>query len=95
MIASAVEHREKIRTIVSISGRIDLASDILSRYKTPILFIVGEHDYSILKLTNTAMKKIKSEKKLEIISNVAAIFDKNEAIEKVINLTKEWFLEHL
>jgi hypothetical protein len=95
IVASVVEHSETIKTIVSISGRPDLVTNILPRVHTPILFIVGENDLNTIKLTNTAIKQLNSIKNIEVIEDVFNVFDNKESIEHVANLTKNWFLRYL
>jgi|1186.fasta_scaffold343773_1 putative phosphoribosyl transferase len=86
----------KVYAIVSRAGRPDLAgADSLKSSKAATLFIVGEKD--IISLNKKAFKHLKNAKKKDfvIIPNAGHLFDEADTIEKVAEISKEWFLKNL
>lgn len=96
-----------IKTIVSRGGRPDLIEpkemeDIQNKIKqlmTPLLFIVGEKDKTILDSTKAnvmGFRKSNSDTMyLQIVKGVSHLFEEQGAIEKVAQLAKDWFDVHL
>ena len=72
-----------------------MAEFILDQVESPALFIVGERDVQVLDLNQQALKKIKVEKKLEIVSGAGHLFEEPGALEEVARLSREWFKGHL
>lgn len=93
-IKAAVALQGKIKAIVSRGGRVDLAEDALGKLNTPILLIVGGNDKDVLDLNQKSYEKIKSQKKIEIISGAAHLFEEPGALEKVASIAVEWFSEY-
>jgi len=92
--AAAVEHREIISAIVSLSGKVDPADKAIHRLESPILFIVGEKDKKNLSAAKKAAGKVKTDKELVTIKNVSHFFDGAEVQSEVAKFTVEWFLKY-
>jgi dienelactone hydrolase len=92
--AAAVRGSE-IAAIVSRGGRPDLAEAVLGKVKAPTLLIVGGRDEQVLELNQEALKKIKAEKKLEIVSGATHLFEEPGALEEVSHLAAQWFAKYL
>jgi dienelactone hydrolase len=92
-------HVDRIYAIVSRGGRPDLASiDALKTIKAAALFIVGEKDdKEIISLNKKAFKQLKNAKSKDfiIIPKASHLFDEPGTIEKIAEISKEWFLENL
>ncbi len=68
--------------------------EILSRIRCPVLIIHGTNDTTIpLVNSKEAINYLPRESKLEIISGASHTLD--EKIDKVINISLEWFKKHL
>lgn len=83
---------KKVKTVVSRGGRPDLAMDALDRVNCPVLLIVGSLDTEVITLNQLALKKISSdEKQLEIIGGASHLFEEPGKLDKVSELSAEWF----
>lgn len=91
----AAASRPEVYAVVSRGGRPDLAMESLPKVKAPTLLIVGGRDYTVIKLNEEAFKKIRGEKRLEIVKGATHLFEEPGALEEVARLTGEWFLKHL
>jgi putative phosphoribosyl transferase len=92
-------HSNKIYAIVSRGGRPDLAgSDALKTVKAATLLIVGAEDSKeIISLNKNALKQLKNAKykDLVIIPNTGHLFEESGALERVAEITKQWFTKNL
>lgn len=92
----AAKRPRAVRAVVSRSGRPDLAGDALSLVKAPTLLIVGALNPLVRELNELAMRRLGTEKKkLEIIAGATHLIDEPDAPERVAELARDWFLEHL
>ncbi|MDQ6723609.1 MAG: hypothetical protein M3Z01_05020 [Thermoproteota archaeon] len=84
---------------MSRGGRPDLAgSESLKKVKAATLLIVGEKDSKeIISLNKKTLKQLKnaSDKDLIMISQAGHLFEEPGTIEKVANITKQWFTKFL
>jgi hypothetical protein len=95
LVASTNFH---IRSIVIRSGRTDLVSNkVFPEIISPCLFIAGDGEKIIIKITKQAMKKLTNvrEKNLTIIKNSSHMLEESGSIEKVAYLTVTWVRNHL
>jgi putative phosphoribosyl transferase len=93
-LRAAAQLQGKIQAIVSRGGRPDLAEDTLPRVSTPVLFIVGELDFEVLRLNRQAMNHLKCEKMLDVISGASHLFEEPGKLEIVAETAAGWFLKH-
>lgn len=85
----------RIRAVVSRGGRPDLAMDHLSKIKTPTLLIVGELDIEVIKMNEAALQRLAGIKQLEIVEGASHLFEETGTLERVAELSSEWFLQYL
>jgi len=96
LIAAAKHYDEKLKALVSRGGRPDLAIPYLDKVKSPVLMIVGGDDLEVIKMNEEAIKHlINAETKLEIIPGATHLFEEPGALEKVAELSIDWFKKHL
>ncbi len=81
----------EIKAIVSRGGRPDLANSYLSQISSPTLLIVGELDFTVLKLNEEAYNQINCEKDIKIIKNATHVFEEGHSLEEVAMLASKWF----
>ena len=86
---------KKIKAVVSRGGRPDLANEVLGNVQSPTLLIVGGNDYGVIELNEGAFRKLRCEKKLEIIEGATHLFEEKGALEKVAELAADWFKKYL
>src|SRR5688500_849512 len=68
-LIAAARHPENIMAVVSRGGRPDLAGDYLPQVVAPVLLIVGENDPQVIELNKSALARLNTEAKLEIVPN--------------------------
>ncbi|MEW6268037.1 MAG: dienelactone hydrolase family protein [Thermodesulfobacteriota bacterium] len=85
---------ELIRAVVSRGGRPDLARDALPRVSAPTLLIVGGNDFGVIELNEDALRRLRCEKRLEIVPGATHLFEEPGTLEQVMRLATDWFAEH-
>lgn len=92
---AAIERPDIIGAIVSRGGRPDLVSppEILSRVKSPTLFIVGGKDKLVVDFNKKALHLLTSlqKKKLIVIPEATHLFEEPGALEEVAKVASGWF----
>jgi putative phosphoribosyl transferase len=84
-----------IGAIVSRGGRPDMAGPVLGQVRAPTLLIVGGHDVGVLELNEQAFAQLQCEKSLEIVAGATHLFEEPGALDRVIDLARQWFTGHL
>lgn len=84
-----------IRAIVSKGGRPDLAMDEIKKVKSPTLLIVGRNDPQVLELNKLAYEALNTTKKIEIVPDATHLFEEPGTLEKVAELSSDWFKKYL
>lgn len=92
----AIANREsKINAMVSLGGRPDLAFDALKRIDIPLLFICGDMDNANVVQHEKALAHFNTSSKMEVLNDAGKGFTTPAAIDEVIKLSREWFIQHL
>ena len=86
---------QAIWAVVSRGGRPDLATEVLPDVTAPTLLLVGEWDEDVVELNRAAFHHIRAEKKMEIVSGAAHLFEEPGKLEEVAVLAALWFEEYL
>jgi putative phosphoribosyl transferase len=94
-LVAAAAFPDHIRAVVSRGGRPDLAGPALPQVHAPTLLIVGEADEPIVRLNREAFEQLTCLKKLEMIPGAGHLFEEPGALERVAELTIDWFQRHL
>jgi putative phosphoribosyl transferase len=94
-LLAATHQPTGFRTIVSYSGRPDLAGSALGRVMIPTLFIVGSADEPLRHLSRHAIDRMHNDARLEIVANASGLFEEPAALESVGQLSAAWFTERL
>ena len=96
--AAAIEvaalYSNTIHAVVSRGGRPDLANpSLLSTLTTPTLLIVGSRDQQVIELNRRSMARMVrcAEKRLEVVEGATHLFEEEGALEKVAELSVQWF----
>jgi putative phosphoribosyl transferase len=61
----------------------------------PTLLIVGGSDRPIHELNRSAFTQLRGIKRLEIVPHATHLFEEPGALERVVELARLWFLDHL
>jgi len=94
-LVAAAKKPSICNAVVSRGGRPDLAGGVLNTVQAPTLLIVGGNDAQVIDLNKMALKELTCQKELEIVPGATHLFEEPGAMEKVAELTQEWFLQHL
>jgi alpha-beta hydrolase superfamily lysophospholipase len=94
-LVAAAEKKDRISAVVSRGGRPDLAGDTLPRVRSPTLLIVGGRDPLVLQLNQTALARLTTTGRLEVVPGATHLFEEPGALEMVAGLAREWFNRYL
>lgn len=94
LVAAAI-HPDRIGAVVSRGGRPDLAGDYLARVEAPTLLIVGGADPVVLDLNEQALKRLRTESRLEVVPKATHLFEEPGALEEVTRLAGNWLCRQL
>jgi putative phosphoribosyl transferase len=94
-LIAAAERPAIVRTVVSRGGRPDLAGAALPHVKAPTLLIVGGDDEPVIDMNRDAMRQMRAKVKLEIVPGATHLFEEPGTLERVMQLSTSWFVEHL
>ena len=94
-LIAAAERPTVVRAIVSRGGRPDLARDALPQVQCPTLLIVGGEDIAVIELNRDAMRQMRAPVRLEIVPGATHLFEEPGALEKVAQLSADWFQRYL
>lgn len=94
-LVAAAERPARVGAVVSRGGRPDLAGDALPRVEAPTLLIVGGRDDVVISLNEQAMRRMRTEVRLEIVPGATHLFEEPGTLEQVAALARDWFLSHL
>jgi putative phosphoribosyl transferase len=92
---AATEPGAAISAIVSRGGRPDLALVRLPAVKAPTLLIVGGRDDVVIELNEEAQQHLKCESRLAIVPGATHLFEEPGALDAVVALARDWFLERV
>jgi len=90
-LVAAAERSDVVRAVVSRGGRPDLAGAALSGVKAPTLLIVGERDTPVIEMNRAAMRNMRCEVELEIVSRATHLFEEPGTLDEVARLAAAWF----
>jgi len=94
-LIAAAERPARVLAVVSRGGRPDLAKEELERVGASTLLIVGERDPTVLDLNTEAAERMRVPATIEVVARAGHLFEEEGALERVAELTVEWFSEHL
>lgn len=61
----------------------------------PTLLIVGGEDDVVIELNRKAAARLRAPHRLDIVPGATHLFPEPGALERVAELTRDWFVEHL
>lgn len=93
-LVAAASSERKIAAVVSRGGRPDLADAALARVRAPTLLIVGGADHVVLDLNRAALAQLTCEKRLCVVPGATHLFEEPGALDAVIELARDWFVDH-
>lgn len=94
-IKAAASTDAPIKAVISKGGRVDMAIDAADKVQAAVLLIVGEHDEQVIEYNVKVLDKLKSEKKLEIITGASHLFEEPGTLENAATLAADWCDKYL
>jgi putative phosphoribosyl transferase len=94
-LIAAAERPDRVAAVVSRGGRPDLAADALGRVTAPTLLIVGGDDPEVIDLNRQAAAHLPTDPQLEIVAGASHLFEEPGTLERVSELTVDWFRRRL
>jgi len=94
-LVAAAQRPGPVAAIVSRGGRPDLAGEYLRSVVQPTLLIVGARDTAVIELNRKAMRKLRGEARLEVITGASHLFSEPGALELAARLARDWFTRYL
>ena len=93
-LIAAAEKPGRVAVVVSRGGRVDLATEFLSKVKAPTLLIVGENDPQVLTWNKEALTHLNPASQLSVIPGATHLFEEPGTLEEVAEQVGAWFEEH-
>jgi pimeloyl-ACP methyl ester carboxylesterase len=84
-----------VAAVVSRGGRPDLATEYLSKVRSPTMLIVGGADDAVIKLNRAAMEQLSCVKGLRIVRGASHLFEEEGALQQVVEEALFWFRAHM
>ena len=94
-LVAAARRPEAVAAVVSRGGRPDLAGDSLPHVTAPTLLIVGGSDPQVLRLNEAALRRMRTEARLEVVPGATHLFEEPGTLETVARLASDWFQRYL
>lgn len=94
-LVAAARRPAGVRAVVSRGGRPDLAGAALREVRAPTLLVVGGLDSVVIGMNRSALAEIPGPKRLVIVPGATHLFEEPGALERVADLARDWFTEHL
>lgn len=94
-LGAAARAPEIVAAVVSRGGRPDLTLAPLSEIRIPTLLIVGGRDETVLELNRKVLAQLAGKKELEVVPGATHLFEEEGKLERVAELARDWFLDHL
>ncbi|MGK5088093.1 alpha/beta family hydrolase [Bdellovibrionota bacterium FG-2] len=90
-LIAAARSEHPITCVVSRGGRVDLAQAAFRDVRCPCLLIVGSKDTEVLELNQLAAPNLPAGTEVKVIQGATHLFEEPGTLEKVANLSTEWF----
>lgn len=94
-LVAAAEAPALVEAVVSRGGRPDLAGEALPCVKAPTLLIVGGLDLEVIELNRAAMRRMRCEKRLDIVPGATHLFEEPGTLEAVTAAAADWFARYV
>ncbi|HEY0821513.1 MAG TPA: alpha/beta hydrolase [Rhizobacter sp.] len=95
MLRSAACKPRGIRALVSRSGRVEKASDVLGDLRIPTLLVVAALDPEIVEMNREAFGRLRCEKRIDVVPRATHHFLEAGTLDVVAQLAGDWFVQHL
>ncbi|EMR03802.1 dienelactone hydrolase family protein [Cesiribacter andamanensis] len=94
-LMAAARLGEYVQAVVCRGGRPDLALPDLPAVTAPSLLIVGALDHEVVQLNETALARLSSPSRLEVVPGAGHLFEEPGKLEQVAQLAADWYRRYL
>jgi putative phosphoribosyl transferase len=91
-LVAVTQQPRGFQTVVSYSGRPDLAGSALGRVMIPTLFIVSGADEPARDLSRHTIERMHNDARLEVLDNVSGALDEQSSLDQIGRISAEWFV---
>jgi len=92
---AAADPGNVVGAVVCRGGRPDLTGPRLGAVHSPVLFVVGGADETVLALNQQAAAALHGEHRIVVVPGATHLFEEPGALEVVAGLAVDWFVGHL
>jgi len=92
---AAADPGSVVGAVVCRGGRPDLTGPRLEAVRSPVLFVVGGADETVLALNQQAAAALECEHRIVVVPGATHLFEEPGALEAVARLAVDWFTGHL
>jgi len=90
VMVAAAAHADRLRAVISVSGRPDLADGALDDVRIPTLLIAGALDTHVVDLNREALTRLHGIRQLDIVDGARADLMADGSLARVANDTADW-----
>lgn len=94
-IKAASEMGSTIKSIVSLSGRVDLVKPEFKTVIAPTLLITGELDFQLVNVNKHALDELSVAKQLAIVPGASHLFEEPDKLNEAAKIAVSWFKKYL
>ncbi|MFE9442138.1 dienelactone hydrolase family protein [Streptomyces sp. NPDC006602] len=94
-LLATAERPDRVYSVVSQSGRPDLAGETLPPLRAPVLFFVGGNDQEAVRLNRESAEQMQGPHKIHLLRGVTRVSEEPEALRQVAAAAREWFVSPL
>lgn len=84
-------HPAIVKTVVSLSGRLDLIKEDLKNVSSPTLLMVGELDFQLVKINKQALKHLEVQKQRAVVPGASHLFEEPGKTKEATRIATLWF----
>jgi putative phosphoribosyl transferase len=93
-LVAAADLGEGVAAVVSRGGRPDLAGEALPLVTAPTLLLVGSLDVEVLRLNESAARRLRAPCTLQVIPGATHLFEEPGTLQEVAEAAAAWFVRH-
>lgn len=95
MLRCAARKPRQLRALVSRSGHVELAAEVMGDVRVPTLLVVAAGDPSLVEANRRAFAGLRCEKRIDVVPRATHHFLEAGTLDVVAQLAGDWFAQHL
>jgi hypothetical protein len=94
-LTAAAERPASFQALVSLDGRMEEASAVADRVRTPTLLVVSRENPELVAVNEHVLRRLRSVKQLVFVDDTTTMLAEQRSIEEAARLAWEWFSRFL